>query len=127
MAPDGSDVGVGRHRFEATDNVRQRRVRRGNPLWLPGACQPEGRHRTCPYVVIDHNDCVDVVGHDNVGVNRDTVVVRLQAHERLFHHPSSVVQEHLASDDFAEKGLATLRDDRDEVRAGLRVVIALEP
>ena len=67
-----------------------------------------------------------VIGHHNEHVQFDARESRGQPAPFIQNHPTGVRETHLAIHDLAEPRHPILGANRDEVRAGLRVVVALQ-
>jgi len=78
-----------------------------------------------PFGLIGQNDySVHVVGHNNEGVQINAMVVRRQVISGLLHDRAHFTQSHNAVDDVPEEHGAIVCASRDEIRAGLRIIVA---
>jgi len=62
---------------------------------------------------------VHVVGHDDEGVQRGVREMARDAQPASLHHPTGLVQPHLAVDNLAEQARLIADDKGEEMRTGL--------
>ena|SRR5256885_244045 len=84
-----------------------------------------------PYVarvtaIVDPEDAVHVVWHDNEGIQRNVAEVLGNVVPTLAHDPSGGAQAHVPCDDLPEQLATRLQADRDEVSARRGVIEAAE-
>jgi hypothetical protein len=83
------------------------------------------RDCVAPFGLIGQNDySVHVIGHHNEGVQFNAMVMRRQLIPGLLHDRAHFVRSHNAVDDFPEEHGAIVYASRDEIRAGLRIIVA---
>src|ERR1700726_1968135 len=86
------------------------------------------RNAVAPFGLIGQNDySVHVVGHYNEGVQINAVVMRRQLIPGLLHDRAHFTQSHIAVDDCPEEHGAIMYASLDEIRAGLRIIVAWQP
>jgi len=82
----------------------------------------------CASVVVfvgDDNDAVQVIGHDNPGVQTNIRVLIGQPIPRVGDDLPEFIQTHFAVDDFTEQRSAILSARGDEIGASLTIVVSL--
>ncbi len=86
----------------------------------------QGRPAGRPYgrYAFDGYDPVDVIGHHDECIEHDLTTNFAGPGPFLFDHPTDRIQSHFGIDDFAEQAAAPIGADRDEIGAGLSVVMA---
>ena len=83
------------------------------------------RDGVAPFGLIGQDDySVHVVGHDHEGVQINAMVMRRKVFPCLLDDRARFIQSHIAVDNFTEQHDALLRGGRDEICAGLRIIVA---
>ena len=73
-----------------------------------------------------HNT-VEMIRHDHGGAQLNLRVARRQRIPDLPDDPTGGIQVHFAVEDFTEQACASASDERNEIRAGLRVIVIRQP
>jgi len=111
-----------REGLERTHDFGQRVSCRGGSKTRPLV----GRSETCPYSAGNHNDSVDVIGHDNERVKSDVGVMIRQVIPARLDSRAEGLKTDLAANDVAQDTLVVLDADGHEISTGLGVVVALQ-